>query len=160
MQPGKETFVCAAVTNTDVTWVAQVTLRGPLSAREFDLPFESLQPAVKPDEEEAKWQMLSLYTLPSHRSKGLGQNLCREAFRFLRSLYSKQSILRGILVRIMVKPDNTVTIRMYEKLGFVRTGVCTLEEALIANGDAGLLPQGVLPVSYKTRTGIIMALAL
>ena len=60
----------------------------------------------------------------------------------------------------MVKPDNGAVIKMYEGLGFEQTGNCTLEEALRANGDEGLLPEGSLPEKFTTRSGLIMAVQL
>lgn len=152
--PSKETFVC----EIDGEWVAQVTLRGPISSHNFRLPRESGQSVPKPDEEEVKWQMLSLYTLPGHRGKGLGKRLCRESFRWLKERYEMQE--KKVLVRIMVKPDNALVIRMYEALGFERTGTCTLEEALRANGDEELLPKGALPERFMKRSGVVMAINL
>lgn len=137
-------------------WVAQVTLRGPLSAEEFHLP-ESGQPPAARDEEEEKWQMLSLYNLPSHRGKGLGKRLCKAACDFV---VSRGGLAPTITVRCMVKPDNLATLGMYQSLGFERTGLCTLEEALRANGDADMIPEGLLDKKFTTRTGIILALRL
>ncbi|KAH6622223.1 hypothetical protein C7974DRAFT_283054, partial [Boeremia exigua] len=122
-------------------WVAQVSLRGPILAEDFNLPTESGQANAESDPAEVRWQMLSLYTLPSHRSKGLGKKLYEEAFKYLQSRDQNQANPSKVVVRIMVKPDDKVTIKMYGSLGFVHTGVCTLEEALEANGDAELLPR-------------------
>jgi ribosomal protein S18 acetylase RimI-like enzyme len=138
-------------------WVAQVTLRGPLSVDKFLLPVDSEQPATLPDQEQEKWQMLSLYTLPEYRGLGLGKGLCRAAFTFLEARPGSAS---AILVRIMVKPENQVTLGLYASIGFERTGTCTLEEALRANGDADLLPPEPLPERFTNRGGIIMALHL
>lgn len=156
--PGKETFICATtphITAEECEWVAQVTLLGPVKATAFTLPDDSGQPNVAADDVEEKWQMLSLYTLPAHRGKGVGKGLCLEAFRYLTSLNRPPNKVR---VRIMVKPQNTVTLKMYKGLGFFDAGLCTLEEALRANGDAEFVPAGNLPEKYTTRSGIIMAL--
>ncbi|KAF5137733.1 N-alpha-acetyltransferase RimI [Metarhizium anisopliae] len=154
--PRKETFICVATLEGESEWVAQVTLRGPLSAEEFHLS-ESGQPPAAPDEEEEKWQMLSLYNLPSHRGKGLGKRLCKAACDFV---VSRGGVSPTITVRCMVKPDNLATLGMYQSLGFERTGFCTLEEALRANGDADMIPEGVLEKKFTTRTGITLALHL
>lgn len=156
--PNKRTFICAITNGSQTKWVAQVTLRGPILAKEFLLPSESGQPPPSSDNEEEKWQMLSLYTLPDHRGKGLGKKLCQEAFRHLTCEQRGQA--SGILVRIMIKPENQVTIALYRSLGFEGSGSCTLEEALKANGDAELLPASPLGESYTKRTGVIMALRL
>ncbi|KAM5376893.1 hypothetical protein ACJZ2D_005237 [Fusarium nematophilum] len=154
----KDTFICFCERDGNSEWVAQVTLRGPISAEEFALPSESGQPSPSNDQTEEKWQMLSLYSLPSHRGKGLAQRLCKEAFQFL--MRRQETTTPHVLVRIMVKPENTATIRLYNRLGFGETGLCTLEEALRANGDSELIPQGELSEKFTTRAGIIMALRL
>ncbi|CAH0039968.1 unnamed protein product [Clonostachys solani] len=174
--PNKETFICAAVDEGSsgsidpstvplekCEWVAQVTLLGPVSADDYALPSEASQPDVASDKDEEKWQMLSLYTLPQHRGKGLGKRLCKETFQFLASSrreYHGHGVPKQVRVRIMVKPDNHVTLGLYRSMGFVDAGTCTLEEALRANGDADLLPPGLLPEKFKSRSGKIMALVL
>ncbi|KAM0230013.1 hypothetical protein ACHAPO_009565 [Fusarium lateritium] len=157
-EPNKETFICVFEEGQSSEWVAQVTLRGPLSSKEFMLPPESGQSSLARDELEEKWQMLSLYSLPSHRGKGLAAKLCQQAFHFLESQQGTR--VHHVLVRIMAKPENTAAIRLYERLGFKHTGHCTLEEALKSNGDGHLIPKGKLENKYTTRTGIIMATQL
>jgi hypothetical protein len=60
----------------------------------------------------------------------------------------------------MVKPQNTVTVHLYEKLGFETVGKCTLAEALVANGDGHLLPEDTTDPKYSTRAGLIMTLRI
>ncbi len=62
-------------------------------------------------------------------------------------------------VRIMIHPRNIVVKKLYEGLGFVDAGNCTLAEAYLSNGDAEMLPaDGGLsdPEKYHSRQGIIM----
>lgn len=160
--PNREVFICAATrhsNNNDLSssegaeWISQVTLRGPLSATDFVLPEASGQPPQRPDEEEERWQMLSLFTLPEHRGKGLGGNLCQETLGFLRSYRASPPTVQ---VRLMVKPDNHTTVKLYRRLGFMEAGKCTLAEALVANGDGHLLPKDPDPVKYADRQGLIM----
>ncbi|KAJ5279796.1 hypothetical protein N7478_005168 [Penicillium angulare] len=158
--PGRETFICAATlhhnspTRSDTTeWIGQLTLRGPVSAQDFTLPVESGQPVQKLDEEEERWQMLSLFTLSEHRGNGLGTNLCREALDYLQNY---QKCPQAVQVRLMVKPENQVTVKLYQRLGFVKAGKCTLAEALIANGDKHLLPSDLSSPKWSTRQGLIM----
>lgn len=160
-EPSKETFICvasSAIPDMEEEWVAQVTLLGPVPTSMYALPEEAGQPEVLPDEEEEKWQMLSLYTLPTHRGKGLGKKLCQEAFKFASAV--ERSPPSKVRVRIMVKPENHATLRLYGSLGFKEAGRCTLAEALRANGDAAMVPIGVLEEKYTRRSGIIMDLAL
>jgi ribosomal protein S18 acetylase RimI-like enzyme len=157
-EKGKQTFICAAsnITSGDAEWVGQVTLRGPLNRSDYELPRESGQPSADPNVTEL-WQMLSLFNLPEHRGRGLGKKLCQEALLYL----EKERPATGILVRLMVKPQNTVAVRLYQGLGFEDVGRCTLAEALVANGDAKLLPENYPAGSeYSSRTGLIMTLRI
>jgi ribosomal protein S18 acetylase RimI-like enzyme len=166
--PGRETFICVANASSSSAsegegeWVAQVTLLGPVSAASYRLPETAQQPPVAPDEEEEKWQMLSLYTLPTHRGKGIAKSLCKEVFRWLQENGAADGKSRPgqIRVRIMVKPENTATVKLYEGLGFAHAGTCTLAEALIANGDKELVPADGGGHKYQERTGLIMAVSL
>lgn len=156
---GIETFICEHNQSGHVEWVAQVTLRGPLPAEDFILPPASGQPMPRLDDaEEERWQMLSLFVLPSHRGKGIAKDLCREALQYLISYRPHPAHVR---VRLMVKPENQATVRLYRQLGFVEAGRCTLAEALIANGDADLLPEGYEgDAKYSVRSGLIMMVDL
>jgi ribosomal protein S18 acetylase RimI-like enzyme len=156
LDPEKETFVCVYNSpNQDPEWVAQVTLRGPLAAADFALPPESGQVVHSEDE---KWHMFSLYTSVSHRGKKLGSRLCQRTFQFLSEKRATQGT--NVSLRLMVRPDNEISIRMYRGLGFLETGRCTVEEGLRANGEAELIPKGPLGEKYTTRIGIIMAIRL
>jgi ribosomal protein S18 acetylase RimI-like enzyme len=168
MRPRMETFICAiAPEGKSVTtsvhdmlgseWVAQVSLRGPLSEEEFILPPEAKQLAFKLNVEEEKWQMLSLYTLPSQRGKGLAKKLCAAVIDYLATYRTEPGIVR---LRIIVKPENTAVIRMYENLNFIDAGRATLAEALRANGDDDLIPIDGGGVKYQSRGGVVMALEI
>jgi ribosomal protein S18 acetylase RimI-like enzyme len=163
--PGRETFICAAkassspVGDDTCEWVGQVTLLGPLASQTYLLPEIAQQPLVISDQEEEKWQMLSLFTLPTHRGKGVAKSLCLEVFRWLREnkTADNRSRPKQIRVRIMVKPENTATVKLYEGLGFTHAGKCTLAEALVANGDGELVPADGGGPKYQERSGLIMA---
>ncbi|KAH7128941.1 putative GNAT family acetyltransferase [Dactylonectria macrodidyma] len=150
--PAKETFICLA--DADGECVAQVTIFGPNSAEAYALPDEAGQPPILPDGEEEKWQILSLYALPTHRGKGVAKLICREAIRYLTNLRSEPSKLR---VRTMIAPGNNAACGLFKSLGFFYAGLCTKKEGLIANGEE--VPPGDLSAEFTTRAGIIMALA-
>ena len=154
--PDREVFIGATTSHDHhpSEWVGQVTLRGPISQEDFFLPPQSGHPPPGPDSEEERWQVLGLFTLPGHRGNGLGAQLCREALEYLRH---HQSSPKRLQVRLMVKPENHATVKLYQRLGFVVTGMCTLAEALIANGDGHLLPKDISGAKYSDRTGLIMA---
>lgn len=164
--PGRETFICSTHdTHTSADegeWIAQVTLLGPVPAKSYALPEAAQQPPECSDEDEEKWQMLSLYTLPAHRGKGVGKMLCRETFSWLqqKDVGTGKQQHKQIRVRIMVKPENTATVRMYAGLGFVDAGKCTLAEALRANGDGEMVPEDGGGPKFNQRRGLIMAATL
>ncbi|GFF48145.1 hypothetical protein IFM61606_06611 [Aspergillus udagawae] len=161
-QPGRETFVCAArpaskphaSNGDDLEWVAQLTLLGPRTREEFTLPATSGQPEPGLDEEEERWQLLGLYTLSSHRGRGIAKRLCAEAVKYLVQCRSEP---RNVNVRLMVKWGMDAAVRLYEQLGFKEVGSCTLAEALIANGEGDLLPEGYeAQEKFCARSGHVM----
>lgn len=164
---GRETFICAAtatqnnLSNSQMpeqsTWVGQLSLLGPQSPRDFILPEESCQKQPTKEKDQELWQMLSLFTLPDHRGRGLGKKLCQEALSYLASYKDSP---REVWVRLMVKPDNHATVGLYRGLGFAEAGKCTLAEALIANGDKDLLPENTSGQKYTSRSGLIMMLEI
>lgn len=158
--PDREVFICAATPTdqdpscpSDIQWVGQVTLRGPASSDDFELPPEAGQPPQRSDEEEERWQMLSLFTLPEHRGRGLGGKLCQASIDYLRSYRSSP---KDIQVRLIVKAGNDVTVELYRRLGFIHAGKATLVEALIANGDEHLIPKDGNEAMFTVRQGLIM----
>ncbi|KAJ5664394.1 Acyl-CoA N-acyltransferase [Penicillium longicatenatum] len=157
--PDREVFICAATPSgqdlcpNDTQWVGQVTLRGPASRADFELPPEAGQPPQRSDEEEERWQMLSLFTLPEHRGRGLGGKLCQASLDYLRSYRSSP---RDVQVRLIVKAGNDVTVELYRRLGFIHAGKAVLVEALIANGDEHLIPKDGNEAMYSVRQGLIM----
>jgi hypothetical protein len=164
---GRETFICTARPTKNSSsssqipeqsmWVGQLTLRGPLCAEDFDLPEESGQKYPTEMRDAELWQMLSLFTLPDHRGKGLGKRLCQEALSYLTSYKDSP---REVWVRLMVKPENQATISLYRGLGFAEAGKCTLAEAMVANGDKELLPENISGEKYTSRSGLIMTLVI
>lgn len=156
---GRETFICAtgSANPKERVWVGQLTLRGPLSPEDFILPEESGQKNPSREEDQELWQMLSLFTLPDHRGRGLGMRLCQVALDYLASYRNSP---RELWVRLMVKPENHATVRLYRGLGFVEVGKCTLAEAVVANGDKDLLPEDVTGEKYTSRSGLIMMLEI
>jgi ribosomal protein S18 acetylase RimI-like enzyme len=160
-QPGRETFVCAACpaksaasTADDLEWVAQLTLLGPRTKEESTLPATSGQPEPGPDDEEERWQLLGLYTLSSHRGRGIAKRLCAEAIKYLVEYRSEP---KNVHVRLMVKWGMEPAVRLYQQLGFEEVGSCTLAEALIANGEGDLLPEGYeTHGKFCARSGHVM----
>lgn len=168
---GRETFVCVAcpegqMNDGEGEWVGQVTLLGPGTQSNWGLPKEADQPKLLPDEVQEKWQMLSLFTLSTYRGRGTGKRLCQAALQWLLESETRleegneHEIAREVQVRIMIKPENTLVLKMYQDLGFVDYGRCTLAEALKANGDGDMIPVGGDDEKFHRRSGLIMALIL
>ncbi|RAH67345.1 GNAT family N-acetyltransferase [Aspergillus aculeatinus CBS 121060] len=165
--PDREVFICAATPtstatrpNAETQWIAQVTLRGPTPADQFALPAAANPPAPRPDSEEERWQMLSLFTLPAHRGRGLGAQLCQAALQWLREYRAEPATVQ---VRLIVKAGNDVTVNLYRRLGFEDAGRATLVEALVANGDEELVEvvrktHGA--VVDEQRQGLVMVMRL
>lgn len=68
------------------------------------------------DAEEAKRaQLVSMWTAPTHRRKGVGQRLVESVWKWAKSREAR-------VLQLMVTSHNDGAIRFYERLGFVRTG--------------------------------------
>ncbi|KAH9220437.1 hypothetical protein DL95DRAFT_383367 [Leptodontidium sp. 2 PMI_412] len=135
-------------------WIGSATLLGPFTKDIFTIP-ESGGPEVGDDDVESKWQMTAVYNSPLHRGKGIAKMLIQSAMEFA----SQEVKRKGSRVRIMIHPRNVLVKKLYEGLGFVDAGNCTLAEAYLSNGDAEMLPaDGVAsdPEKYHVRLGIIM----
>lgn len=161
---GIETFICVATPlQNDSThperaiWVGQLTLRGPHRGQDLSMPRVSCNESFTRGGGHELWQMQSLFTLPGHRGRGLGKKLCQEAINFIAG---SVHFSREVRVRLMVKADNYATIALYRNLRFEEVGMCTLTEALIANGDELSLPEDVSGPKYSALTGLIMMLCV
>jgi ribosomal protein S18 acetylase RimI-like enzyme len=136
-------------------WVGSATLLGLFPKDVFELP-ESRGAEIGGDDVESKWQMTAVYNNPDHRGKGIAKMLIQGAMDFAANGGGKGKRSR---MRIMIHPDNIAVKRLYQGLGFVDAGNCTLAEAYRSNGDATMLPAdgGVSnPERYHNRRGIIM----
>ncbi|RKU41135.1 hypothetical protein DL546_000842 [Coniochaeta pulveracea] len=138
-EPGKQMFACVAIpvgaTNLmsedaggqplanermQGEWVGHVVIRGPISRSDFMLPEATGQPLPASDEDEERWQTLGLFVLPQHQGRGLASRLCEAAISYLRARWeppSPSTTASSILLRLMVKPNNTAAVRLYKKLG-------------------------------------------
>ena len=67
------------------------------------------------DAKAARAQLVSMWTAPTHRRRGVGRLLANEVLRW--------ACLRGASsLLLMVTSNNAPAMRFYEKLGFGRTG--------------------------------------
>ncbi|KAL2064769.1 hypothetical protein VTL71DRAFT_3908 [Oculimacula yallundae] len=122
-------------------WIGSLTLLGPFTSSEFDIP-ESGYSATDSegieidDSSESKWQITAVYNSPLHRGQGVAKMLIQAAMDFA----EKEGGKERTRVRIMIHPSNVVVKRLYEGLGFGDAGYCTLAEAYRSNGDEEMLP--------------------
>jgi ribosomal protein S18 acetylase RimI-like enzyme len=159
----------------DGEWVGQVTLNGPYSKEEYDHPFTLFGPNTGPTaysfrdhnqparEPHAYWHMNALYVDTLHRRKGLANLICETSFQVVAAAKKGGELGDGdggqvADLRIVIKPDNTTVIAMYESLGFkVANEKSTLAEAIAASGDLASLPSSYEGNNrYTSRGGIIM----
>ncbi|SJX65674.1 related to Acetyltransferase, GNAT family [Sporisorium reilianum f. sp. reilianum] len=153
-EPQKTIFVC--VNQDTQEWVGQVTLIGPLTRAEYDSSFQILpgresatSPSLGDATGDAYWHMTALYVDDRIRGRGLARLLCEACFGY---------IGQGQL-RIVIKPDNTVVVEMYKRMGFeMLEGTAALIEAVHASRDGyDRLPQDAHEdLGYTTRGGIVM----
>jgi GNAT superfamily N-acetyltransferase len=135
-------------------WIGSATLIGPITKEAYELR-ESGGPEIGGDDVETRWQMTAVFNAPQHRGKGIAKMLINGALEFA----AKESKGREYRTRIMIHPRNVVVKKLYEGLGFVDAGKCTLAEAYISNGDANMLPLDggtSAPEKYLNRLGTVM----
>ena len=135
-------------------WVGSATLLGPSPKHKYYLT-ESGGPEPGDDDVEGKWQMTAVYNSPEHRGKGIAKMLISGALDFAEAA----DIQSQTRVRIMIHPLNVVVKKLYDGLGFVDAGICTLAEAYISNFDDNMLPADLErsnPEKYWLRRGLIM----
>ncbi|KAF7945319.1 hypothetical protein EAE96_010094 [Botrytis aclada] len=137
--------------------VGSVQLYGPSPASFFTLPLGGAPPPL-PDAQESKYQMIALSTSSLHRRKGLAKMLIQGAIGSAR----KQARADGkekVRIRIFLHPENLTVMNLYQSVGFVESGFCTLAEAVVQNGDPEMLPEdgGVSdPERWLNRIGAVM----
>lgn len=161
----------------DEEWVGQATLFGPLSWEVYSSPFRKTHTHASlsnsqvqllagwtdevPKTDLAKtayWHMTALYIDVNHRRLGLAKKLCLAAFEHIRNISSLENFDRALL-RIIIKPTNTVVVDMYRSLGFsVVDGLfSTLAEATVCAGDHESLPPNYGErKDYTGRGGLFM----
>jgi GNAT superfamily N-acetyltransferase len=117
-------------------WVGSATLLGPIPKANYELS-ESGGPEIGEDDFESKWQMTAVYMNPEHRRNGVARMLIKGALDYAAMESGKGKRCR---TRIMIHPSNIVVKDLYDGLGFVDAGRCTLAEAFLSTGDEKLLP--------------------
>jgi GNAT superfamily N-acetyltransferase len=143
----------------DGEWTGTFTMIGPVSRDDYIWP-KSGQPEPGPEGSETRWQLTSLFTLPAYRGHGIAKRLTEAAIKFgkLASDEMGRASERDLRtrIRLVVHPENTGVVKMYEKFGFVDSARMTVAEACIANGAADIVPRYADPKKWHTRFGVAM----
>ncbi|KAH3945494.1 hypothetical protein HBI56_074680 [Parastagonospora nodorum] len=143
----------------DGEWIGMFTMIGPVSRDDYIWP-ESGQPEPGLEGSETRWQLTSLFTLPAYRGHGIAKRLIEAAIRFGKVVSDEmgRASERDVQtrIRLVVHPDNTGVVKMYEKFGFVDSARMTVAEACIANGAADVVPRYADPKKWHSRFGVAM----
>ncbi|KAF5870885.1 putative gnat family protein [Botrytis fragariae] len=137
--------------------VGSVQLYGPSLASFFTLPLGGAPPP-EPDAQELKYQMIALYSSSLHRRKGLAKLLIQGAIESARKQAQREG-KEKVRIRVFLHPENLIVKTLYGSLGFVETGLCTLAEAVVQNGDPETLPEDGgkgNPERWLNMLGIVM----
>jgi GNAT superfamily N-acetyltransferase len=143
----------------DGEWRGTFTMIGPISRDDYIFP-NSGQPEPGPEGSETRWQLTTLFTLPAYRGHGIAKRLIEGAIAFGNLASDEMGRASGrdvrTRIRLVVHPDNTVVVKMYEKFGFVDSARMTVAEACTANGAADAVPKNADSEKWHSRFGVAM----
>ena len=137
-------------------WVGMVTQIGSTPKSIFWLP-DSGCPEPLEDDLETHWHQTATWIDPSHRGRGLAQQIIETAVKSV-----AQSIVGSVKqarVRAFIGPYNEASKKLYGSRGFLQTGNCTIAEAMDANGNKEYLFQQGVEITEEMmnqRMGVIM----
>lgn len=152
-------------------WVGFAAVRGPMSEEEYYTTPDMGLPVPERPEEENRWHVFDLYTLPAHRGRGLARRMVGECVAVAVEGISRTAAsdedgadVRGIekaRIRLFMNPKNPWLVKMYEGLGFEVVGKVTLEEGFRANKLDDSIPADTggseeLERMWHTRFGLAM----
>lgn len=180
---------CADDTDDDVQlllereWIALAAVRGPLHQAEYyATPAMGLVPPACPAA-ETRWHVYDVYTLPSHRGRGLAKRIVAACIRLALSLSraspfssapqmeddtdvitqhdADKNVTTHARIRLFTDPRTPWLVTMYTNLGFVAAGHVTLHEAVCANGLQESIPPDTratreLDARWHTRRGLAL----
>lgn len=141
-------------------WLGFGAVRGPIAYDTYYPSLEMQQPIPQDPECETRWHLYDLYTFPKYRGNGIAQSLGEGLFRIVvqGTLALGKSIAR---MRLIVHPKSTWLVDGYTKMGFAKSGVCSLKEGFVANGMGESVPEDTssteeLRALWETRYGMCM----
>ncbi|PVH96626.1 hypothetical protein DM02DRAFT_617099 [Periconia macrospinosa] len=137
-------------------WAGTFTLVGPVPLSSWLVP-SSGQPQPGAEGAETRWHLTSLFVLPAHRGCGLASKLTLAAVRAGSSGHQVAGNVGATTrFRLIVHPKNIEVVKLYEKLGFVKGGLYTQREAMVAMGDAAGVPEAAAADIWDSRLAIGM----
>ena len=152
-------------------WAGFAALRGPMKYEDYYITFDMGLPTPASPEEERRWHLYDLYTMPKHRGQGVAKSLIDEciatAVRYTEgsepALTPSAHIpeVKHARIRLFMNPKNAWLITVYEKMGFVKAGMVTLAEGFKANSMDESIPANTRELIVSsggrhTRYGLAM----
>ncbi|KAJ4370936.1 hypothetical protein N0V86_008630 [Didymella sp. IMI 355093] len=160
-------------------WVAVAALRGPMRYEDYYATPDMGLPIPANPQAEARWHVYDLYTLPSHRGRGLAGKLVNACVAAalegsrnqpadelgseldISKPATMETTVRKARIRLFMNPATTWLVAMYEALGFQAAGAVTLEEGFRANCLDESIPGGTREsvegrAKWHTRFGLAM----
>lgn len=180
--PGITVLVCIATSSNEdgsdpetnllqSEWAGFAALRGPMKYEDYYITFDMGLPTPASPEEERRWHLYDLYTMPKHRGQGVAKSLIDEciatAVRYTEgsepALTPSAHIpeVKHARIRLFMNPKNAWLITVYEKMGFVKAGMVTLAEGFKANSMDESIPANTRETKelvgvWHTRYGLAM----
>jgi ribosomal protein S18 acetylase RimI-like enzyme len=152
-------------------WAGFAALRGPMKYEDYYVTPDMGLPFPASPEEERRWHLYDLYTMPMHRGQGVARRLIEEciatAVRYTEgsepALAPSAHIpeVKHARIRLFMNPKNAWLITVYEKMGFVKAGMVTLAEGFRANSMDESIPANTRETKemvdvWHTRYGLAM----
>lgn len=160
-------------------WVGFAAVRGPMEYADYYVTPDMGLPIPGTPENETRWHVYDLYTLPQHRGKGLARRLVNECIAIAMEcttslntsllpptvqkceVSSQAAELKQARIRLFMDPKNIWLINMYESMGFKVAGKVTLEEGFRANALDESIPVDTRKTEgstklWHTRFGVAM----
>jgi GNAT superfamily N-acetyltransferase len=145
-------------------WVGFAAVRGPISYKDYYESADQGLPVPADPNVETRWHVYDLYTLPSHRGRGLAKKLiagCVDTAVELTRNSSHDHQLLIARIRLFMDRRKAWLVKMYEGLEFEGVGLVTLTEAIRANAFYESLPEDSqsteeLRHKWHARNGLAM----
>jgi RimJ/RimL family protein N-acetyltransferase len=109
------------------------------------------------DSIELKYHHTAAWIHPAHRGKGLSVRMVESAIGYAEVMACKGGNSYSVRIRASTTARNTASLKLYEKCGFKRQGLCTYPEAMKANGNEEYYPAlGLTEDEGKQRNVLVL----